>query len=235
MLDNNIRQCSFCGRDVKVKGKHRKNLEHIFCNQNCYNSYRKKSFPIRYCANCNKEVEIKHKKRLTLEYIFCCKKCEGAYRSKNIENNCKCDWCGKEYHVKPNLLDKYKKHYCSMECHANHKKEYFSGENNHQYGVKGSTNATWKSDFKITNYGYKKIRVLNHPFRDCDDFVFEHRLVAEKYLLNDNNSIEIDGVRYLNPELEVHHIDEDKLNNRPENLQVLTKSEHSSLHWKKRK
>ena len=187
---------------------------------------------IRQCLNCGLDIEIMHKERMLRDKVFCCKKCEGAYRSKNLENNCKCDWCGKEYHTKPNLLNKYDKHYCSIECHANHKKEYFAGGSNHQYGLKGSSNSTWKSDYKITNYGYRKIRVLEHPLRDCDDFVFEHRLVAEKYLLNDDNSIEIDGVKYLNPKLEVHHIDNNKLNNDICNLMILTKSEHSKLHYR---
>jgi hypothetical protein len=33
----------------------------------------------------------------------------------------------------------------------------------------------------------------------------------------------------------VHHVDEDKLNNDPDNLKILSRSEHSSLHMKGRK
>lgn len=104
------------------------------------------------------------------------------------------------------------------------------GTGNHQYGLKGKANASWKTDEKITNYGYRKIRVLDHPFRDCDDFVFEHRLVAEKYLLTEENSIEIDGKKYLKKEYDVHHIDENRLNNDPSNLLVLIKGDHKRLH-----
>lgn len=52
-------------------------------------------------------------------------------------------------------------------------------------------------------------------------------------MLNEDNSVEINGKFYLKPELEVHHIDENKLNNQPENLLILTKSEHIKLHNKK--
>ena len=60
----------------------------------------------------------------------------------------------------------------------------------------------------------------------------EHRLVAEKYLLNETNSVEINGERYLKPEYDVHHKNFDKLDNRVENLEVLTRSDHLKLHHK---
>lgn len=105
-----------------------------------------------------------------------------------------------------------------------------SGEGNHQYGLKGRDNPTWKSDEKISNYGYKLIRVLDHPFRNKKDWVFEHRLVAEKYLLNDDNSVEINGEKYLSPDYVVHHKNFDRLDNRVENLVVMTKKEHLAYH-----
>lgn len=119
---------------------------------------------------------------------------------------------------------------CSRECLSKYRSIIFTGEKNHQYGLKGSKNASWKSDSKITNYDYRKIRVLNHPFRDCDGFVFEHRLVAEKYLLTNENSVTIDGKRYLKKDYVVHHKDFNRLNNDISNLQVLTYSEHRRLH-----
>ena len=106
------------------------------------------------------------------------------------------------------------------------------GSNNHQYGLKGTLNSSWKTNEKTTHYGYKKIRVLDHPFRDCDDFVFEHRLTAEQFLLTEENSIEISGKRYLKPEYIVHHKDGNKLNNNPNNLEVMLKGKHSSFHNK---
>lgn len=55
-------------------------------------------------------------------------------------------------------------------------------------------------------------------------------MVAEQYLLTEETSVEINGKRYLRPDLEVHHKDQDKLNNDPSNLLILTKSEHIILH-----
>jgi dUTP pyrophosphatase len=146
--------------------------------------------------------------------------------------NLTCPICGKKFHLKPYRIKKYKNHYCSRECHKEAKKEYMSGEKNHQFGIKGKDNASWKSDRKLTHYGYLAIRTPNHPFAPKDGFVLEHRLIAEKYLLTEENSIEIDGKKYLRQEYDVHHIDFDRRNNKIENLKVMTKSEHKSLHCK---
>lgn len=187
---------------------------------------------IMKCDNCGQDVEIRHKDRLNRKNIFCSKKCEGQYRTIL---NCKCEVCGKSFHRKPYYIAKTKHLTCSKECSNKLKKITYKGVNNPQYGLRGQLSASWKSDRKITNYGYVKIRCLDHPFKDCDGFVFEHRLVAEKYLLTEENSILINEKRYLKPEYSVHHIDENKLNNDIKNLKIMTKSEHISYHRKKRR
>lgn len=98
--------------------------------------------------------------------------------------------------------------------------------------MKGSKNASWKSDTKVSKCGYVQDRVLDHPFHDKHGFVFRHRLVAEKYLLTPENSVEIEGKRYLKKEYEVHHKNFDRMDNRPENLQVLTHKQHKQIHNK---
>lgn len=194
---------------------------------------------IKTCLNCGIDVEIRHKERLERNNVFCSQKCSNEYRKETNRNakgyfNCICPICNKKFHLAENRLKKYNLHYCSRECHRLAKKEYMKGDKNHQYGLKGEKNASWKSDKRITNYGYVKIRDLQHPFKDCDGFVFEHRLVAEKYLLNEENSIEINGKKYLKPEFTVHHIDENKLNNKPNNLEIMTFKKHCGFHAKKR-
>lgn len=146
--------------------------------------------------------------------------------------NCECPICHKKFHLKPSQAKRFKTHCCSRECNKKFRSIYMSGTGNHQYGLKGDKNSSWKSDSKISRYGYRQIRVLDHPYRDSNDFVLEHRLVAEEYLLNDDNSIVINGKRYLKKEYVVHHINHNRLDNRPENLAVMFKSEHSKLHCK---
>lgn len=163
------------------------------------------------------------------KHICCSKECQSALR-KSQGLNCVCPVCDKRFHVKPSRLTE--RNCCSKECKHKYDSIAMIGEGNHQFGLKGKDNPTWKSDIKISTYGYRMIRVLDHPFRNSSDFVFEHRLVAEQYLLTEYNSVTINGKKYLKPELEVHHKDQNKLNNDPTNLLVLTKSEHRTLHNK---
>lgn len=178
------------------------------------------------CEWC-KEHFMGSPSRSKAKHICCSVECQSALR-KSQGLNCVCPICGKKFHVKPSWITG--KNCCSRECKAKLDSVLMKGEGNHQFGLKGKNNPTWKTDEKISHYGYKLVRALDHPFKNSSDFVFEHRLVAEQYLLNERNSVEINGKRYLRPELEVHHIDGNKLNNNPNNLIILTKSVHMKLH-----
>ena len=144
--------------------------------------------------------------------------------------NCECIICGKRFHLKEYHKNKYKTHCCSDQCNKEKRRRDMSGANNHQYGLKGESNSSWKSNERISAYGYRLIRQLEHPFANSDGFVFEHRLVAEKYLLTNENSIVVNGKKYLHPDFAVHHKDENRLNNDVSNLEVMRKGKHVSLH-----
>lgn len=146
------------------------------------------------------------------------------------ELNVKCPMCGKEFHLKPYSIKRSKRHFCSKKCFYEAKKILMSGSGNHQYGLRGSLNSSWKGGRKITQYGYMAVYMPDHPFAEYGKIVLEHRLVAEKYLLTDENSVEIDGKRYLRPEYIVHHKNHNRLDNRPDNLEVMLKGKHSAMH-----
>lgn len=78
---------------------------------------------------------------------------------------------------------------------------------------------------KIVSKKYVYIYSPDHPnaIGTKKLYVAEHRLVVEKALS-----------RYLTSEEIVHHKDGNTLNNDIENLQIMTASEHSSLHAKLR-
>ena len=81
---------------------------------------------------------------------------------------------------------------------------------------------TYHKGYIITWNGYKKVKApVDHPYKDGKGYIMEHRLVIEKAIN-----------RYLEPYEEVHHINYDKLDNRLENLMVLTRTEHRKLHLK---
>lgn len=74
-------------------------------------------------------------------------------------------------------------------------------------------------DKKIMNKGYAYVRIPEHPKATSTGYVYEHRVVAE-------NKIE----RLLRDDEVVHHINLNKLDNRPENLVVLTEDQHRKVH-----
>lgn len=180
------------------------------------------------CDYCGKEFYCNVFRLNKSDKVYCSIECRD--KSHEGENNCICPICGKAFHIEPKRIKKSNVNYCSQKCHYIAKKEYMKGEGNHQYNLKGELNASWKSNEKITHYGYRMIRCLEHPFKDSSDMVFEHRLVAEEFLLNDDNSIEINGRRYLKKEYVVHHINFNRLDNRLENLEVMLRTEHTLLH-----
>jgi HNH endonuclease/NUMOD3 motif-containing protein len=85
----------------------------------------------------------------------------------------------------------------------------------------GEKNASWKGGRIKDSRGYWRIWSPTHPFKDYYGYVFEHRLVMEKHL-----------GRYITREELVHHINEIKTDNRIENLRLMTREEHSKLHFK---
>lgn len=147
-----------------------------------------------------------------------------------------CPICGKSFYRKKSAIDNIKNKNnatCSKECCYEIRKTLYSGKNNPQYGLTGSKNASWKADIKYSKNDnhYTMIRVEGHPFRDKSNFVPKYRLVAEQHLLNENNSIEINGKLYLKPECVVHHIDFNKKNDEVSNLYVFpNSSQHVIFH-----
>ena len=78
--------------------------------------------------------------------------------------------------------------------------------------VKGEKNPSWKGG--TLDHGYKVIRINGKKIR-------EHRYVMEQHLGRKLTRLE-----------QIHHINGDKLDNRIENIMVMSNSEHQKLHWK---
>lgn len=86
----------------------------------------------------------------------------------------------------------------------------------------GEKNPAWKGGRIYDKDGYVLIWMPDHPNRNNDNYVREHRLVYEKYL-----------GRYLTQQEEIHHINGIKDDNRLQNLNKFLKNEHCRLHHKK--
>ena len=182
---------------------------------------------IRKCENCGSDIEIYHKKRMLQDKVFCSRDCCNKYKvTENL--NCICPVCGKLFHRKDSGKAVKHESCCSYECMGIYRSNVYKGENNPNFNNHGESNPLFKG--RILHCGYYWVYVPDHPF--CVEYgrVREHRIIAERYIMKNEQSIEIDGKKYLKPEYDVHHIDGNKLNNDPSNLMILTRSEHAKIH-----
>jgi hypothetical protein len=230
--------CINCGKSFQGK----KSANRKFCCKQCSDEYHKGK---ENKKNKKEKVEVKCEYCGKIEYVSpsraikyqcCSKECSAAIK-RVTEPNCTCPICGTEFYVKPSRIKRTKSQVCcSKECSNKLKETTYLGENNHQYGLIGDKNSSYKGKETISNLGYILEYCPGHP-RPCDRSILgtrvrQHRLVIERnYEKFDPKYFEeIDGWMVLKNEYDVHHINEIKTDNRLENLQILTRSEHSTLH-----
>ncbi len=137
-----------------------------------------------------------------------------------------CETCGSE------LLARHKR-FCSKKCYGQFLKENPEKRNHFRKGdapwnkgtkgyLAGSKHWNWKGGRRKHASGYVEVKCEDHPRVNSAGYVLEHRLVMEKYL-----------GRLLEKDEVVHHIDGNRTNNSIDNLDVMTKSEHSAIHSKR--
>lgn len=191
----------------------------------------------KICQQCGKEYEIPHWRKDTSK--FCSRECCDA--SKIAPPNTTCAICGKEFHLKPYHIKRCKGDLgfcCSKECVSQLNKVRMRGENNHQFGLKGSRNASFiQGELKGKNH--KLVDLMVYVGDWYKGYHENGRITKHRYLVELNHELfnsdafeEKDGWFYLKKGYEVHHKDCNHDNNQIENLQVLTKGEHRSLHNK---
>lgn len=90
----------------------------------------------------------------------------------------------------------------------------------HGNHARGSNQGRWNNGRIIASNGYVKVRVgLGHPLADPNGYAYEHLVVW----------ISAGNQRPKSNEL-IHHLNEDKTDNRLQNLSLVGRSEHARLH-----
>jgi hypothetical protein len=117
-----------------------------------------------------------------------------------------CRTCGKSFSVIGSVAARGAGTACSFACRT----------------FVGSDNPKWRGGRIVGQKGRVSVYAPGHPGakQRGGRYMFEYRLIAESVI-----------GRPLRDDEVVHHINGDSTDNRPENLQVMTPSEHSRLHY----
>ncbi len=126
-------------------------------------------------------------------------------------------------------------YFCSKDCFNEYKKVWFVGANNHQYGLKGNLNSSFKGDVIATKNNHLNEAEVYAPHRadaNRNGRVVLHRLLVEENWENFRSDAFdiINSQHVLKKGFIVHHVDGDHNNNSLDNLMVVTKAEHRRIH-----
>lgn len=111
-----------------------------------------------------------------------------------------CERCGAEF------KRAVRQRYCGLSCRSL------------AHAMYGPRHPTFKGRVAHAN-GYIKVWMPGHPMAGADGYVLEHRLVAAQVL-----------GRMLRSDEHVHHLNHNRADNRPENLEVMSAAEHMAHH-----
>lgn len=177
---------------------------------------------LKRCVVCGNEFSVPPVRKDSA--LFCGKLCKAKYASdkhKLERVKCNCKQCGKEFYVPQSRVARGNGIFCSNKC----RNESLKGVSFTKKSLDGIT--------ALHSDGYILTRASNHPF-NVSGYVLEHRIVIENAMRieyqNHHFLVEIDSVKYLKRDIEVHHVNEVKSDNIIENLIACTSSGHKDLH-----
>jgi hypothetical protein len=91
----------------------------------------------------------------------------------------------------------------------------------HGNHARGTAHPRWKGGQTVSSHGYLKLHVgKGHHLADPNGYAYEHQIIAESVI---GRPLGLDEV--------VHHRNGKKTDNRPANLEVLSRCDHAKEHY----
>ena len=169
----------------------------------------------RTCEQCGKGFMVWPSRVKHDGAKFCSRDC--ANQSQIVGTTYECVVCSKKVVAPPSVASVKKT--CSRQCMSKHRSRRQRGSKSHR----------WKGGV-IELEGYIAVMKPDHPRAWSTGYVLKHILVAEEML---GRHLVWKGLDHPDTEV-VHHINGDRKDNRPSNLEVLSPGEHSALHHRLR-
>ena len=177
---------------------------------------------VKSCIACGEKFRVPPSRAISAKY--CSTTCADLHRNDGkIKDKIEiiCRHCGIKFYTYPSHEER--RVFCSRDCKNLSITKNLSGEKSFQ----------WKGGIKHSR-GYVLKSTPLHPFADNGGYIPEHRLVMESWLRENRPDspylIKLGDNLYLSPDYIVHHKNRILEDNRIENLQAMTISEHMSYH-----
>lgn len=210
--------CKQCQKPFKARVKSNGHIVE-YCSWSCYKQVL--SEPNETCAYCRKELHVAPSRQKRQPKFFCSHACQRFYRYKEFDQYiANPQWLNEQYVLLGKTTwDIAKDIGCSQNLVLQRLKRFGIPRRKSGFGSKpcfAENHPRWKGGRRITKDGYVLVMVRENG-RLLGKYVLEHRLVMEKHLNRPLKSGEI-----------IHHINEDRSDNRIKNLVLVTPAAHSA-------
>lgn len=194
------RVCVVCDKKFKAFFFDVKRGGGKYCSRKCYYKRAKRSKEMK-CLTCGKEFFAFPSEIKAGFAKYCSRKCMGIGKMNRVKKICLV--CGKEFSVYPAEIKKGGGKYCSRRC-------WVKGQN-------GKNHWNWQGGISFEPYGPEFNEELKEQIRKRDNYRCQECFRHQDELFTET------GKRY---KLIVHHIDYNKTNNKPKNLNSLCRGCH---------